>query len=155
TSVHGVRNAGSLKTAAAGPLLRTGAGAGKLRTAGSILATLVAVARLGGPGGAAPARAAVFDDRRAAALMPIDDLETEVYLRLTTVDNPGVLSRVTAILGEEGISSRALTQKPEHDAENVPVIILTHAARNARVMAALKRIDALDVIRDATRVIRF
>lgn len=154
-SVHGVLNAVYLKTSAAGPLLLTGAGAGKLPTASSILADLVAVGRLCGPGGATPPRMDFFDERHAAALMPIDDLETEFYLRLTTVDKPGVLSRVTGILGEEGISIRALTQKPEHDAENVPVIILTHAARNARVMAALKRIDALDVIRDATRVIRF
>jgi hypothetical protein len=35
------------------------------------------------------------------------------------------------------------------------VTILTHAARNARVMAALKKIDALDVIREPSRVIRF
>jgi homoserine dehydrogenase len=158
-SVQGVLNAVYLKTSAAGPLLLTGAGAGKLPTASSVISDLVAVARYEGPAGESesgtPPSMAFFSEANAAALTPIDDLETEFYLRLTTVDKPGVLSRVTGILGDEGISIRALSQKPEHDPENVPVIILTHSARNARVAAALKKIDALDVIREPTRVIRF
>lgn len=151
-SVNGVLNAVYLKTSAAGPLLLTGAGAGKLPTASSVLSDLVAAANYGV---SAPPSLEFFAADRAADLMSIDELETEFYLRLTTVDKPGVLSRVTGILGDEGISIRALSQKPEHDPENVPVIILTHAARNARVMAALKKIDALEVIREPTRVIRF
>jgi homoserine dehydrogenase len=157
-SVNGVLNAVYLKTSAAGPLLLTGAGAGKLPTASSVLSDLVAVARLGEPGSptaSVPPSMDFFAPEHAADLMSIDDLETEFYLRLTTVDKPGVLSRVTGILGDEGISIRALSQKPEHDPENVPVIILTHKARNAHVMAALQKIDSLDVIREPTRVIRF
>ena len=148
-SVQGVLNAVYLKTSAAGPLLLTGAGAGKLPTASSVMSDLIAVAS-----GASP-KNAFFSADNAASLLSIDELETEFYLRLTAVDKPGVLSKVTGILGEHGISIRALTQKPEHDAENVPVIILTHSAKNSRVMRALAEIDALDIIRDQTRVIRF
>jgi homoserine dehydrogenase len=157
-SVRGVLNAVYLKTSAAGPLLLTGAGAGKLPTASSVLSDLVAVARhadTSSSRGGKPASMEFFSEANAADLLSIDELEAEFYLRLTTVDKPGVLSRVTGILGDEGISIRALSQKPEHDPENVPVIILTHAARNARIMAALKKIDALDVVREPTRVIRF
>jgi homoserine dehydrogenase len=153
-SVHGVLNAVYLKNSAAGPQLFTGAGAGRYPTASAVTADLVAVARTMRSG----AKNAMGDGvapENAADLLSIDELETEFYLRLTTVDKPGVLSRVTGLLGEEGISIRALSQKPEHDPENVPVTILTHAAKNARVMAALKKIDALDVIREPTRVIRF
>jgi homoserine dehydrogenase len=158
-SVHGVLNAVYLKNSAAGPQLFTGAGAGRYPTASAVTADLVAVAREmragAAPGRPAPSSMAFFSPDNAADLLSIDELETEFYLRLTTVDKPGVLSRVTGILGDEGISIRALSQKPEHDPENVPVIILTHAAKNARVMAALKKIDGLDVIREPTRVIRF
>ena len=90
-----------------------------------------------------------------AELLPIGELETEFYLRLTAVDKPGVLAKVTAILGEEGISIRALVQKPEHDPENVPVIFLTHSTKDSKVAKALKRIDALDIIRAPTQVLRF
>jgi homoserine dehydrogenase len=155
-SVHGVLNAVYLKNSAAGPQLLTGAGAGRYPTASAVAADLVATGRrLGADAAKAPSVMAFFSRDNAADLVSIDDLETEFYLRLTTVDKPGVLSRVTGILGDEGISIRALSQKPEHDPENVPVIILTHAARNARVMAALRKIDSLDVVSAPTRVIRF
>jgi homoserine dehydrogenase len=144
-SVQGVLNAVYLKTSAAGPLLLTGAGAGKLPTASSVLSDLIVAARCDASSSA----------DNAADLLSIDELETEFYLRLTAVDKPGVLSKVTGILGDHGISIRALSQKPEHDAENVPVIILTHTAKNADVMRALAEIDALDIIRDRTRVLRF
>lgn len=157
-SVHGVLNAVYLKNSAAGPQLITGAGAGRYPTASAVMADLVAAGRAmvsAGATGSTNSPMAFFTPENAADLISIDELETEFYLRLTTVDKPGVLSRVTGILGEEGISIRALSQKPEHDPENVPVTILTHAAKNARVTAALKRIDALDVIREPTRLIRF
>jgi homoserine dehydrogenase len=152
-SVQGVLNAVYLKTSAAGPLLLTGAGAGKLPTASSVLSDLIVAARCDASSSAGAA--AFFSADNAADLLSIDELETEFYLRLTAVDKPGVLSKVTGILGDHGISIRALSQKPEHDAENVPVIILTHRARNAGVMRALAEIDALDIIRERTRVIRF
>jgi len=154
-AVHGVLNAVYLKTSAAGPLLLTGAGAGKLPTASSVISDVLAAAHQSVKAGAAPTDAAFFSADNAASLLSIDELETEFYLRLTAVDKPGVLSKVTGILGEHGISIRALSQKPEHDPENVPVIILTHTAKNARVMRALAEIDALDIIREQTRVIRF
>jgi homoserine dehydrogenase len=96
-----------------------------------------------------------FSAGNRVALLPLDELETEFYLRLTAVDQPGVLAKVTAILGEEGISIRALMQKPEHDPERVPVIFLTHTTKNAKVSKALKRIDALDIIQAPTQVLRF
>ncbi len=154
-TVDGVLNAVFIKTSAAGPILLTGAGAGSLPTASSVISDLVALARQLATGNPIPPPMGFFSAKNRADLAPIDDLETEFYLRLTAVDKPGVLAKVTAILGEEGISIRALVQKPEHDPENVPVIFLTHTARNANIRAALKRIDALDIIRAPTQVLRF
>jgi homoserine dehydrogenase len=153
-SVQGVLNAVYLKTSAAGPLLLTGAGAGKTPTASSVISDVIAAARVFASG-ATPAGASFFSADNPASLLSIDELETEFYLRLTAVDKPGVLSKVTGILGDHGISIRALSQKPEHDPENVPVIILTHKAKNSHVMRALAEIDALEIIRENTRVIRF
>ncbi len=154
-SVHGALNAVYVKTSAAGPLLLTGGGAGKFPTASSVLSDLVTVARQLETGNPVPPSLAFMSASQRAELMPLGELETEFYLRLTTVDKPGVLSKVTGILGEAGISIRALTQKAEHGVENVPVIIITHTARNDAVAGALRRIDALDVIKAPTQVLRF
>jgi homoserine dehydrogenase len=167
-AVNGVLNAVYLKTSAVGPLLLTGAGAGKLPTASSIVSDLLSVARQMATGHAAPPSLAWFaandsaDNGQAASsagssavLKPIDELETEYYLRLTTLDRPGVLAKVTGILGDEGISIRALFQKPEHDPENVPVFITTHLVKHEKVRRALTRLDALDIITAKTQVLRF
>ena len=154
-SVQGVLNAVYLKTSAAGPQLFTGAGAGRYPTASAVISDLVALSRQMATGHPIPLNMDFFSADNAAELLSIDELETEFYLRLTTVDKPGVLSKVTGILGEAGISIRALSQKPEHDPANVPVIILTHAVKNAKVAHALRQIDSLDVVSAPTRVIRF
>ena len=154
-TVDGVLNAVFLKTSAVGPILLTGAGAGMLPTASSVISDLVSLARQLATGNPKAQPMGFFSTRNRADLVPIDELETEFYLRLTAVDKPGVLAKVTSILGEEGISIRALVQKPEHDPEHVPVIFLTHATRNANISKALRRIDALEIIQAPTQVLRF
>ncbi len=154
-SVHGVLNGVYLKTSAAGPLLLTGAGAGKLPTASSVVSDLVTLARQLATSHPKPPSMAFFSKSNAADFLAIDEIETEFYLRLTTQDKPGVLSKITGILGDAGISISALNQKPDRDSDTVPIIILTHTAKNAQVSAALKQIDKLDVILEPTRVIRF
>lgn len=154
-TVDGVLNAVFLKTSAVGAILLTGAGAGSLPTASSVISDLVSLARQLATGNPKAQPMGFFSLDNRADLVPIDELETEFYLRLTAVDKPGVLAKVTAILGEEGISIRALVQKPEHDPEHVPVIFLTHNTKNSNVRKALIRIDALDIIQAPTQVLRF
>ena len=154
-TVDGVLNAVFVKTSAIGAILLTGAGAGKLPTASSVISDLVALARQLATGNPKAQPMGFFSPGNRAELLPIGELETEFYLRLTAVDKPGVLAKVTAILGEEGISIRALVQKPEHDPEHVPVIFLTHATKDSKVSKALKRIDALDIVQSPTQVLRF
>ncbi len=154
-SVHGVLNAVYLKGDAVGPVLITGAGAGKLPTASSVISDLVSLARQMESGHPHPMPMGFFCRAKEAGFISIDELETEFYLRLTTVDKPGVLAQVTAILGDAGISIRALMQKPEHDPENVPVIFLTHTTKNAKIAWALERIDKLDIVRAPTQILRF
>jgi homoserine dehydrogenase len=154
-TVDGVLNAVFLKTSAVGAILLTGAGAGMLPTASSVVSDLVSLARQLATGNPKTQPMSFFSAKNRAVLQPIDELETEFYLRLTAVDKPGVLAKVTAIIGEEGISIRALVQKPEHDPERVPVIFLTHTTKNSNVRRALKRIDSLDIIQAPTQVLRF
>ncbi len=154
-AVNGVLNAVYLKTSEVGPLLLTGAGAGKLPTASSVVADLLSVARQLATGHASPPSLAWFAENHPAQLKPIDEMEAEFYLRLTTLDRPGVLAKITGILGEAGISIRALFQNPEHDTEHVPIFITTHTVQYSQVRVALERLNALDVITAKAQVLRF
>jgi homoserine dehydrogenase len=80
------------------------------------------------------------------ALEPVDAITCRSYLRLTVADKPGVLGRVAHVLGEHGVSIASMIQKDVEDAPHAEMIMMTHAARERDVRAALAEIDALDAI---------
>ena len=61
-------------------------------------------------------------------------------------DEPGVLAEVTRILGQRRVSIRVISQKRIGDEDGVvPVVIVTHRAREAAVAEAVTEIEKLDV----------
>ncbi len=80
-----------------------------------------------------------------AGITPMRDTVTRYYLRLQALDRPGVLAHVAGLLGEHQISIASVTQKEEASA-SVPLIILTHAAREAGMREALAKIAAMPEI---------
>jgi homoserine dehydrogenase len=75
-------------------------------------------------------------------------------MRFSVVDKPGVLSRISGILGKNRISIAAVIQKGRQAREAVPVVMMTHEARGRDVIRALKAIDQLPVVLDKTVRIR-
>lgn len=58
-----------------------------------------------------------------------------------------MLSKITQILSDAGISIEALIQKePKEGQDHVPVILLTNRAIEKQIIAAIKKIEALDSI---------
>ena len=69
------------------------------------------------------------------------------YLRLQVKDNPGVLARITGVLGQHGISIESIVQeKGSKGQDGVPVIILTGSVMEAEMNRALAEIEALDSV---------
>ncbi len=156
-SVDGAMNAIAITGDAVGPTLYYGAGAGELPTASAVVADVMEVARglrAGCPGRVPPLGRpdSALAERPLAAL---GALESRYYLRFSAVDRPGVLARISAALGDEGISIESVIQKGRAASGGaVPVIMLTHRAREARVRAALQRLQELSELTAPTRVIR-
>ena len=44
-------------------------------------------------------------------VLPMEQVETAYYLRITALDQPGVMARIAGILGEEGISIEAISRR--------------------------------------------
>jgi homoserine dehydrogenase len=155
--VEGAMNAIAVHGNAVGPTLFYGAGAGELPTASAVVGDLMEIAReiqRGQAGRVAPlsyAPAAL----REKVQVPLGDLEGRYYLRFTAVDRPGVLSHITGALGDHEISIESVLQKGRAEALGaVPVIVMTHPAREAGVRAALQRIDGLPDVTAPTRLVR-
>jgi homoserine dehydrogenase len=65
-----------------------------------------------------------------------------------------VLAAITGVLGELGISIASFVQPERHASEAVPVVILTHRAREAALRRAVTRIEALDEVRERAQLVR-
>ena len=148
-NVNGVMNAVLVEGNAVGPTLYYGAGAGAEPTASAVVADLVDLARDISVGQSCriPALGFARDSMRDLPIVPMEQVETAWYLRMEAQDKPGVMSQVTRIFSEQGISIEGLIQKAPAEGESrVPVIVLTNKAVQGNVDVAVRAIEALDTI---------
>ncbi|MFU8856138.1 MAG: homoserine dehydrogenase [Deferrisomatales bacterium] len=154
--VRGVYNAVYVDADFLGPSLYYGQGAGRRATASAVVGDIVELARnvLQGTAWRAPPRAFQEDALEPARIKPIQDVVCQYYLRFTALDKPGVLSRISGILGECGISIESVVQKGRDAGQAVPLVFMTHEAREADVRQALGEIDTLGVTLGAPALVR-
>lgn len=91
---------------------------------------------------------AVHSDR-AAATVPLAEITNRFYLRFFTLDAPGILSKISGILGAHNISIASMVQLETHEQDHyVPIVLLTHEASEQAMAEALDEIGQLDFVRD-------
>jgi len=148
SNVNGSLNAITITGDAAGDILLNGYGAGMMPTASAVVADIVDIARnlLSGTHGRVPPLSYQMANIRDIPVMPVDDIHTQYYFRFSAEDRPGVLSRISGILGDLGISIKSVHQKGRKTKGPVPIVMLTHLAKEADVQKAMRAIAALDVV---------
>lgn len=156
-NVNGVMNAVVVKGDAVGPTLYYGAGAGSDATASAVVADIVDIVRAltTDPENRVPHLAFQPDALKDTPILPMSEVVTSYYLRIHTLDKPGVLADITRILSKEGINIEAILQKqPEEHEGMVPIIMLTQAVAEKNMDRAIAEIEALDTVPDAIMRIR-
>ena len=141
---------------ASGSVFLHGQGAGMMPTASAVVCDLVDTARdmMKGIWRRVPLRSFQEKNIDDIQLMSMDDIVTNYYFRFSAYDRPGVLSKISGILGTHNISIAAVIQKGRKQEGVVPVVMTTHPSREKNVQEALKKIDKLDVVGRKTMVIR-
>ena len=150
--VDDVYNAVWISGDVVGDSMYYGQGAGADATASAVIADLVDVAlnlKFDSTLRIAAFRHHVSYDR----LLAMDEITCRFYLRLSVDDKPDVLARITHILGEGEISIASILQK-ESESKELPVIMITHAAKEANLQLALKKIEQLNVVHGEPVLIR-
>ena len=145
-NVDGVMNAVLVNGDAVGPTLYYGAGAGAEPTASSVIADIVDLARTltADPEHRVPHLGFQPDQLNDIRILPIGEVETAYYLRISARDEPGVLSQITQILSDAGISVEAVIQKEAEEGQDyVPLVMLTSRAIEQRLDTAVEQIQAL------------
>lgn len=143
-------NAVSVIGDAVGPVFFHGQGAGQMPTASAVVADMIdtAVGRT----------ALTFDtlnlwgdgNKRVEYAAP-GDLEGRFYLRFDVVDSPGVLGQITGRLGQHGISIASVIQHETGDGpgQTLPLVIMTHKAKESDAAAAVAQIAELPTVGDS------
>ena len=152
-SVDGVLNAVMIAGSAVGELVLIGPGAGGAATASSVCADLIDIARQ--PSSSGLALGSPVASLVAQPMIPNGEIASEWYVRLTAVDQPGVMSDITHILASHDISIESLVQKPPAEGEDqVPIVLLTHLARETVMNEALQEIMDLEGVQPHSVLIR-
>ncbi|HWP34192.1 MAG TPA: homoserine dehydrogenase [Thermodesulfobacteriota bacterium] len=155
-AVGGVFNAVYLKGDTTGPVLLYGRGAGALPTGSAVVSDLVDTARnlLAGAAHRVPPLGYQMAAVTPRVVRPMEEVVTRYYFRFHVVDRPGVLSRISGVLGAHDVSIASMVQEGREAAGAVPIVMMTHEAREADVRAALTEIDRLPIVQEPSLCIR-
>jgi len=149
-------NAIVIEADATGQTMLYGHGAGMMPTASAVLSDIADIARniISGITRRVPILGYPEENIKPIPILPMSELYTRYYLRFEAQDHPGVLSKISGILGENHISIESVHQKGLKRNGNVPVVMITHTAKEAWVQKALSQISKTDSIVGDPVVIR-
>jgi len=145
-SVNGVFNACFVRGDVVGDTLFYGRGAGKDATASAVLSDVADAAldlKLGGKVRMVPFNACTKKGR----VVPMAEITSRYYLRLSVVDKPGVLAKISTILASSKIGISSVIQPEGHVGESVPLILMIHDATNAAMQKALTKIAKIPAVK--------
>ncbi len=156
-NVEGAMNAVVVQGDAVGTTLYYGKGAGSEPTASAVIADLVDIARLhtADPEHRVPHLAfqanTLTDAMDTLPVLPMSEVVTSYYLRLSVADQAGVLAKVTGLLAEAGVSIDAVLQREADEvggegSTQTDLIILTHDTREGTMDAVIAQMQALPTV---------
>lgn len=156
SNVSGNLNAITITGDVAGDILLYGYGAGSGPTASAVVSDIVDIARnrITGAKNRIPIFSWQKEHIKEIPVLPVENIETNYYFRFAAKDRPGVLSRISGILGEHDISIKSVHQKGRKLDGDVPIVMLTHRAREKDVQKAFLQISGLDVVSGKPVLIR-
>ena len=150
--VDGVYNAVQIEGDMVGPVLFHGQGAGALPTSSAVVADVIAAAQNLRSG----ARNSVcMDQLRARTVASISEIQTRYYVRMSIVDQPGVLAQIAKSLGDNAISiSSVIQEEADTVTRTAEIVIMTHPAREQAMQDAIREIKELPVVKEVGSFIR-
>ncbi|HNN87717.1 MAG TPA: homoserine dehydrogenase [Pseudomonadales bacterium] len=152
--VDGAKNAVMVMGDAVGPTLYSGAGAGSEPTASAVIADIVDVARAVSHDKTkyehhlpVPYMGFVSSAIKAREILPITQIHSAYYLRLVVADKPGVMSAVTQLLSNAGVSIEAIIQKePQRGSAQVSIVLITNVVQESSIDSVIEDLAQKDFV---------
>ena len=156
-SVNGVLNAIRVCDDMMDENILIGHGAGALPTGSAVVGDIVEIARniISNASGRMPASSFQSSEIKPIPLKDMSAVESEYFLRFNVLDKPGVLSKISGILGDHCISIESMIQKGRGEkGEAVSLFMMCHRSSEGNIQNALKEIEQLDVVCAKSNLIR-
>ncbi|MEA3224270.1 MAG: homoserine dehydrogenase [Thermodesulfobacteriota bacterium] len=156
SKVDGAFNAVYVRGDIVDSTLYYGRGAGMMPTASAVVGDIADIGRnvQSGIYGRIPSLGYRDNLPMKREIIPIEDITSNYYLRINAIDRPGVLAKISGVLGKRNISIVSVIQKGRKQEGFVPVVILTHEAKESNIKAAIKEIAAFKEVHVRPVVIR-
>ena len=156
SKVNGVLNAIEVTGDAVGENMLIGRGAGDMPTGSAVVGDVIEISRNILNGGVNRVSPLSFLPKyiEDAKIKNISNIISEYYIRFSVLDKPGVLSKISGVLGNNSISISSVIQKGRGEKGGVPLVVMTHSAKEKDIQKALSEIDKLDVVLDKSVLIR-
>ncbi|WP_457593392.1 homoserine dehydrogenase [Hydrogenimonas sp.] len=148
--VDGVMNGISVIGDKVGETMYYGPGAGGDATASAVISDIIAIAR---GGKSSPMLGFKRPLESGLELLGRESVVSKYYLRLEVEDRPGVLAKVSRVMGEQQISIETMLQKPG-SGESASLLLATHACEERAMQEALQRLFELESIKERPVMIR-
>ena len=124
---------------AVGPTMLYGMGAGMLPTASAVVSDLIEISN-NIQNSTQQLIPRFYSEGKNIRLIDISDTVNQYYLRFVVADKPGILGALTSVLGKYNISIESMIQKRKQN-KTVPIVLMTHQAREKDLLKALKQIE--------------
>jgi len=155
-NINGTFNAIQFNGDTVGDVLLYGHGAGMMPTGSAVAADVVDIGRnmLSDSINRVPALSYLPQYFTPPSITPMSELTCPYYFRVTVLDQPGVLSAISGILGKYNISIKSVIQKGHQPGEQVHIVLRIHQSSEEAVEKAVTEIDALEYCTEPTVRIR-
>lgn len=153
-NVHNEYNAIMITGDACDDVVFYGKGAGQLPAAAAVVSDIIDLSKFVSNGTAGQVQNVIYSKNKNIKFLSHGESKSDYYLRFTVVDKPGVLSKISGILGSYGVSIASLYQNDRNKDKKVSIIITTHRALSEQIENALKEIDKLSITKAKTVKVR-
>ncbi|MFP4016999.1 MAG: homoserine dehydrogenase, partial [Halanaerobiales bacterium] len=148
--VNDVYNAIYLHGDAVGDVMSYGQGAGQMPTASAVVADIIQAGK------------EIYHKRPDINMnnteinhnvMNIREVKNSFYIRIQVKDEPGVLAKITKILGDNQVSLASVIQKHRRSPV-VPLVLVTHKVKEEDIQNSITELENLDEVIEINNLIR-
>ncbi|MFH1586997.1 MAG: homoserine dehydrogenase [Candidatus Diapherotrites archaeon] len=153
-SVRNELNAVYLTGDIVGETMFYGRGAGMFPTASAVVSDIISAAQDRLNQNSGEFHFIELPSKITKRLLPKDEFSSAYYLRINAKDEPGVLSKISGILGKNKVSILSVIQEEKSSKGFVPLIFITHKSVERLVQKSIKEINSLDIVKGKTVSLR-